>query len=165
MDFSWFFPRRNPPDRRKNPAPPNDPTSASANGPQQDRRSRTGGRRKHPRVPIPFGSTAAFGKITTEEGYQFHAKLWDVSHGGFCVVSLFQPNLALQTPVTFDFQAGAGATSAHGKAIVVWVSQNPPFGQFTGLQFCEDSCLPNGNFLDRYLSEPARTPAPGQQEG
>ncbi|MFM7314743.1 MAG: PilZ domain-containing protein [Cyanobium sp.] len=110
------------------------------------------GRRQHPRHPIPFGVGAPAGRMVGADGTAIHVQLWDVSEGGVCVLSRVPIPYTTGAHLQIELQSGVGVKSASLEGVLTWVGSDQRFGHFAGLRFDPDKGLPNGSFLDRYLT-------------
>ncbi|MFM7635785.1 MAG: hypothetical protein ACKO7Z_09470 [Cyanobacteriota bacterium] len=122
---------------------------------QQDRRSNRAGRRRTPRRPVPFGPGSPSGALTNAAGRSLHVKLWDVSEGGLCVLArspIVDPPGSL---LVLELDSGMGIERLRQELQLVWAAAaEGDFGTCAGLQFLEGQTLPNGSFLDHFLSLP-----------
>jgi hypothetical protein len=120
---------------------------------QRDRRSDGTGRRLSERRPVPFGTGSPSGALINPTGQSLHVSLWDVSEGGLCVVTRGTIEDPPGTLMVLELGSGVGVHNVRIEMQLVWsAAEEGGFGTFVGLQFPEGQTLPNGTFLDRYLT-------------
>lgn len=120
---------------------------------QEERRSTPeAGRRRFERRPVPFGPASPSGALIIPDGQSIHVKLWDVSEGGLCVVSGDLMDHPPGTGLELELHAGIGVETLRVPVELKWVGIEDDFGTFMGLQLPEECRLPNGSFLDRFLT-------------
>lgn len=117
------------------------------------RRTNPAGRRRSERRQVPFGTGAPSGALINPAGVPLHVNLWDVSEGGVCVVARGEIVDRPGTVMVLELHAGVGVENVRVEMQLVWAaSEEGRFGTCVGLQFPEGQTLPNGTFLDRYLT-------------
>ena len=120
---------------------------------QEERRSNPAGRRRSERRPVPFGPGSPSGAIINPAGLSLHVNLWDVSEGGLCLVARGELADRPGTVMVLELHSGVGVENVRLEMQLVWAAEEEGrFGTFVGLQFLEGQTLPNGTFLDRYLT-------------
>ena len=120
---------------------------------QQDRRTNPAGRRRSERKPVPFGPGSPSGALINPAGAPLHVNLWDVSEGGLCVVARGEIMDRPGTVMVLELHSGVGVENVRFEMQLVWAAEEEGrFGTFVGLQFPEGQTLPNGTFLDHYLT-------------
>lgn len=120
---------------------------------QRERRSNPDGRRRSERKPVPFGPGSPSGALINPAGASLHVNLWDVSEGGLCVVARGQIVERPGTVMVLELHSGVGVENVRFEMQLVWAAEEEGrFGTFVGLQFLEGQTLPNGTFLDRFLT-------------
>lgn len=127
--------------------------NAAAERRQQERRHNLEGRRRFERRPVPFGPGSPSGALINPDGRSLHVNLWDVSEGGLCLVARGEITDRPGTVMVLELHSGVGVENVRLEMQLVWAAEEEGrFGTFVGLQFPEGQTLPNGTFLDRYLT-------------
>ena len=102
---------------------------------------------------MPFGPGSPSGALINPAGAPLHVNLWDVSEGGLCVVARGEIEDRPGTVMVLELHSGVGVENVRFEMQLVWAaSEEGRFGTFVGLQFPEGQKLPNGTFLDRFLT-------------
>lgn len=106
---------------------------------------------------MPLGPDAPSGALINPAGQSRHVNLWDVSEGGLCLVGRGEMVDHPGTMMVLKLHSGVGVENVELELQLVWAAvEDARFGTFMGLQFPEGQTLPNGTFLDHYLTMESR---------
>ena len=105
------------------------------------------------RRPVPFGPGAPYGALFDGEGRSCPINLWDLSEDGLCVVTTEPLTFRPGELMVLELHSGVGVQFLRLQVHLIWAaSEEGGFGTFVGLQFQDGDQLPNGSFLDRFLT-------------